>query len=103
MTDFEILNTDDIEFREEDKEEDKNRVEKPVAKSIVNTASQKEAIRNTSGSVSSADDYKSVAGKPRIYEVVIETVSYTKGGRRVNYSHTIKYPGHQEYFDEVEL
>lgn len=41
--------------------------------------------------------------KPRIYEVVIQTFTYNKkGGRKMNYSHTIKYDGWDEFFAEDE-
>jgi len=47
------------------------------------------------------DDNSRQAAKPRIYEVVIQTFTYNKkGGRKMNYNHTIKYPGWEEFFRE---
>ena len=52
-------------------------------------------------SVSVNEDYRpTAANNARIYEVVIETVDYNKSGTKINYSHKIKYPGHEEFFNE---
>lgn len=51
-------------------------------------------------SESYASDYKPVAGKPRIYEVVVETVHYNKTGTKIGYSHRIKYPGWSDFFSD---
>ena len=41
--------------------------------------------------------------KARIYEVVVECWTYNKTGPRKTYSHTIKYPGHAEFFGEEDV
>jgi hypothetical protein len=45
-----------------------------------------------------SDDRK--PGKHKIYEVVIQTFTYNKSGRKMNYNHVIKYPGWEEFFEE---
>jgi hypothetical protein len=47
------------------------------------------------------DNTEREPAKPRIYEVVVQTFTYNKkGGRKMNYSHTIKYNGWEEFFEE---
>lgn len=40
--------------------------------------------------------------KPRVYEVVVQTFTYNKSGRKMNYNHTIKYDGWDEFFADWE-
>lgn len=91
---FEVVDSDEIDFGTEEPKVEK--VKRPVK-----AVPQNEIQQASTRSVSYATDYKpgSGAGKPRIYEVVIETVQYNKGSTRINYSHTIKYEGHEEFFD----
>jgi len=50
-----------------------------------------------------SDNEKREPAKPRVYEVVVQTFTYNKkGGRKMNYSHTIKYPGWEEFFAEED-
>jgi hypothetical protein len=91
MTEFEIIDTDEVEFKDEDPKQ--KPVKAPVVR--VNSHNIKPPAKR---SVSYNEEYTKPPGQPRIYEVVIETVDYNKGGTKINYSHTIKYKGHEEFF-----
>jgi hypothetical protein len=95
MTEFEILDDEDIVFKAPAQKTTKPQkaLKQPVVR--VNSHRIKPASQR---SVSYSEDYTKPAGQPRIYEVVIETVDYNKSGTKINYSHTIKYPGHEEFF-----
>lgn len=101
MTEFEIVDVEEIEF----KTPAKKSVKKPakvqdVDVPIAGKTGELDTIEASSFTQEVKDDYKALAGKPRIYEVTIETVDYNKSGRKINYSHTIKYPGWAEFFGE---
>lgn len=94
---FEIIDTDDIEFKEEPKVKPKKVSQKPALHQ------GKETIPSKKNTSERKEDYKPAIGRPgnpRIYEVVIQTVDYNKSGRKINYSHTIKYPGWSSFFEE---
>lgn len=95
MTEFEILDSDEIEFKDEPK---KPKPSQTPLKAPVQRVKSHDIKPPSKRSVSFAEDYRPVSGKPRIYEVVIETVDYNKTGTKINYSHIIKYPGHEEFF-----
>jgi hypothetical protein len=38
--------------------------------------------------------------KTKVYEVVVKSIQYNKTGPKVTYSHTIKYPGWEDFFEE---
>jgi hypothetical protein len=116
MTDFEVVDPNELEFKR-----DRSSARTPAKRSrkasgrkdASSTQGATDNTRITRGgshsitqasekSQSEADDYKPQAGKPRIYEVVIETWSYTKSGAKCNYSHKIKYPGWNEFFNDDE-
>ena len=96
MTDFEIIDAGEVEFKAPEKKKKKT----PAKSTPVNKVQDLETIEASSTSQELKDGYKPLAGKPRIYEVKIETVDYNKSGRKINYSHTIKYPGWAEFFEE---
>lgn len=95
MTEFEVVDDDEIVFKKPAKKSAPS--QKPV-KAPVQRVRSHDIKPPSKRSVSVNEDYRPVAGKPRIYEVVIETVDYNKTGTKINYSHTIKYPGHEEFF-----
>lgn len=88
---------EEVVFADEEPKEEPLRTQPPreVTSHKIAPASQQ--------SESYAADYKPTAGKPRIYEVIVETVHYNKTGTKIGYSHRIKYPGWSEFFsDEVQ-
>ena len=97
MTEFEVVDADEIVFKEPAKKSAP--AQKPL-KAPVERVNSSKIKPPSKRSVSVNEEYTKPAGQPRIYEVVIETVDYNKSGTKINYSHTIKYPGHQEFFDE---
>lgn len=97
MPEFEILDSDEVEFKDEPK---KPKSSQTPVKAPVERVKSHDIKPPSKRSVSVNEDYSKPAGQPRIYEVVIETVDYNKTGTKINYSHTIKYPGHEEFFDE---
>ena len=89
---FEIL--DEVDFGDEQPKAPQKPLKAPVER--VNSHNIKPASKR---SVSVNEDYRpTAAANARVYEVVIETVDYNKAGTKINYSHTIKYPGHEEFF-----
>lgn len=96
---FEVVDSDEIDYGEEEKQT------KPAqttgAQRPLKTGSASVQPASTQ-SVSFNTDYTpqpNKAGKPRIYEVVVETVSYLKSGPKINYSHRIRYPGDEDFFE----
>lgn len=49
-----------------------------------------------------SDTEKREPAKPRVYEVIVQTFTYNKTGRKMNYNHTIKYPGWEEFFSRED-
>ena len=97
-TEFEVVDADEIVFKEPARKQKSS--QKPLKAPVerVNSSSIKPPSKR---SVSAMEDYRpSAANNARIYEVVIETYDFNKSGTKINYSHTIKYPGHKEFFDE---
>jgi hypothetical protein len=93
VTEFEIL--DEVDFGDDKPEAPQKALKAPVVR-----VKSHDIKPPSQRSTSFAEGYRPVAGKPRIYEVVIETVDYNKSGTKINYSHKIKYPGHEEFFNE---
>ena len=93
MTEFEILDTNEVIFQKPPSSPQRA-VKAPVVRS--NPHDIKPPSKR---SVSLSEDYRPTASNSaRVYEVVIETVDYNKTGAKINYSHTIKYPGHEDFF-----
>ena len=96
---FEQVDPDELEFKDKKtKSEPKTEKLEPPSTEAINNVGDLDTEQASQRTVETADDYKAVAGKPRIYEVIVETVDYNKSGRKIRYSHTIKYPGWEEFF-----
>lgn len=96
MPEFQILDASELTFHDEEPQTPQAPLKVPVERVTSHNIQPP-----TKRSVSTAGDYRpTAAANARIYEVVIETVTYNKSGTKIDYSHTIKYPGHKEFFDE---